>query len=105
MAAMKIAKEVARIVVKESVAEAISRQNELLGELIRLLLFAMEAPDLRTWETIPLSLQVARVPCPQDLKEFRVVFKDNGGRTIREKSVSSPISRRGNLFFSFCRDI
>jgi len=105
LAAIRMVKEVTRIVVKQTVADAISRQNQVAGELVRLLLFALETPDIRSWETLPLNMQVARVPCPANLSEFKVVFKDNRGRTVKEKSVSSPITRYGNTFFSFCRDM
>lgn len=105
LAAMKVAKEVTRIVVKEAISDAISRQNELLGELVRILLFSLEAPDLRRWETLPLTMQVARFPCPPDIKEFNVVFKSCNGITLKEKTVSAPLTHRGNIYFSFCRDL
>lgn len=105
LAALQIAKDVTRIALKEAIAENIERQNPLLGNLVRLILFSLEAPDLRRWETLPLTLQVARVPCPPNLREYTVVFKDSSGRITSQKTVSRPISSRGKTFVSVCRNI
>ncbi len=105
LAALQLAKDVTRIVLKEAIAESIERKDPLLGNLVRLILFALEAPDLRRWETLPLTLQVARVPCPPNLREYTVVFKDSSGRIMSQKTVSSPISNRGKIFVSLCRDL
>jgi len=105
LAALQLAKDITRIVLKEAIAESIERKNPLLGNLVRLILFSIEAPDLRRWETLPLTLQVARVPCPANLREYTVVFKDNSGRIISQKTVSKPISNRGSTFVSSCRDL
>jgi hypothetical protein len=105
MAAQRIAKGVARVALKESIAEVVAHENEGLGDLVRVLLFSLEQPDDRRWETLPLILAVARVPCPTDLKSFEVVFHNayaSPGYTI---TVTQPIVRRGNVYYSFCRDI
>ncbi len=97
LAAIKLAKTVTRIVVKESIADAVADNNPLLGEVLRLLLFALEMPDTRQWETLPQWLQVARVPCPPTLGTVEVVYKDASGRTIRRTPVpASALVRSGD---------
>ena len=106
-AVRKMIKTVGRVMVKEAIADSIeSNDNELLGELVRFVLIGlMERPDLRRWETLPRWLQVARVPCPPDLGSFDVVLKTFNGVTVRKIHVDKPITRRRNIFVSFCRDI
>ncbi len=90
LVAIKTAKTVSRIVIKDSIANAVADNNPLLGEVLRLLLFALEMPDTRCWETLPFWLQVARVPCPPGITSFEVVFKTDAGRTVRQVTVHAP---------------
>jgi len=94
-----------RIATKIAIAEAVKQQNDAMGALVWLALFAMEAPDTRCWETLPLWLEVARVPCPADLKSYTVVFKSANGALLGKKVITTPLSRRGNTFISFCRHV
>ncbi|HBA85864.1 MAG TPA: hypothetical protein DCZ95_17410 [Verrucomicrobia bacterium] len=106
-AAMKAIKTASRIALKEGLAQAVEHNsNGALGALTRLVLIGlMERPDTRRWETMPRWLQVARIPCPPDLKKFDVVFKSWSGATLRTIKVTAPISRRRQTIVSFCRDI
>lgn len=105
-AARKLAKTATRVVIKETVAYQVSRENELLGELVRLILVGLlEQEDVRRWETLPRWLQVARVSCPEDLKEFDVVFRNASGGIARTVHLQQPLGRRRNTFVSFCRDL
>jgi len=105
LAAIQMAKDAARIATKVAISEAVKQQNNALGALTLLALFAMEAPDTRCWETLPLWLEVARVPCPANLKSYTVVFKSASGAPLGKKVITAPLSRRGNTFISFCRDV
>ena len=105
LAAMQLAKDATRIAMKIAISEAVKQQNDALGALIWLALFAMEAPDTRCWETLPLWLEIARVPCPADLKSYTVVFKNAAGTPLGSKIITTPITRRGHTFISFCRDV
>lgn len=106
-AVRKMIKTVGRIMVKEAIADSLeASDNQLLADLTRFVLIGlMERPDVRRWETLPRWLQVARVPCPPDLSSFDVVLKTFNGVTIRTIHVEQPITRRRNIFVSFCRDI
>lgn len=105
LAVLQTAKTVTRVVIKEVISESVESQNQALGEITRLILFSLEQPDTRCWETLPLWLEIARVPCPSTLESYRIVFKTSAGAALKSKTISAPISRRGNIFISFCRDI
>lgn len=105
-AVKKAVKSAARIAAKETIAYQVGHDNALMGELVRLVLIGLlEQPDTRRWETMPRWLQVARVPCPPDLKSFDVIFKTSSGVTTRTVTVTQPLGRRRNTFVSFCRDL
>lgn len=107
LAALRAAKTTGRIVIKESIAQGVDgTAGDGWGDLTRLVLIGLlERPDLRRWETLPGSFQVARVPCPADLKAYTVQVKDAGGSTVREFSLDRPLMRRRRTYVSFCRDI
>lgn len=105
LAVLQAAKDVTRVTVKEIISESVESQNQALGGITRLILFSLEQPDTRCWETLPLWLEVARVPCPAALKSYKVVFKTSSGVALKSITVSTPIARRGNVFISFCRDL
>lgn len=96
-------KEVSRIALKASIAEVVEHENKALGDLVRLLLFSIEAPDSRRWETLPGRMAIARVPCPADLKNFEVVYR-HPLRGERRVPVPGPLSRHGRTFIAICRD-
>lgn len=105
-AARQVVKTVARVAAKEAIARQIEHDNELLGELVRFVLIGLlEKPDTRRWETLPRYLHVARVPCPGDVKEFTVVFKNSSGVAISEQTVSRPLARTDGYVVSFARDL
>jgi hypothetical protein len=108
LAAIKAAKTVGRVVIKEGLAQAVesATDNEAMGDLVRIILIGLlEQPDLRRWETLPRWLQVARVPCPENLDDgFKVVVKSATGVTQRSMHVRYPLQERYNIFVNFCRD-
>lgn len=104
VAALQLAKDVSRIVVKETISHQLKKENEALGALAEILLFALESPDDRRWETLPMWFEVARVPCPADLSSFEVVFKNANGAPTRTVTVTE-MARRDRIFVSFCRDL
>jgi len=105
LAVMQAVKDTSRIVIKEVISETVENQNQALGGITRLILFSLEQPDTRCWETLPLWLEVARVPCPANLKSYKVVFKTSSGAALKSKVIEAPVSRRGNVYISFCRDL
>lgn len=102
----KTAKAITRIVAKDAIADVIERENEALGVLTRVVLIGLlEQPDLRRWETLPRYLQVARVACPANLRQFEVVYRTPTNFEIQRVKVTTPLVKRGRVFVSFCRDL
>ncbi len=101
----KAAKTATRVVIKKVISHQVEQKNESLGVLTWLLLLLLEQPDTRCWETLPRWLEVARVNCPADLKEFDVVFKTPAGTPVRTLHVTQPIQRRRNILVAVCRDL
>lgn len=104
VAAKRVSKTIARIALKETLASVVASENEGLGQALRFLLFSMETPDDRRWQTLPEKLAIVRCPCPANLKSFEVVFQNSSGTTLKRITVSAPITRRDRVFFSMCRD-
>jgi len=103
LAAMRAAKTVSRIVIKDALAESIERENKALGQLVRLILFAMEVPDTRRWESLPLLLQYGRFPCPADTREVEIIFRGSGA-AAGQRITARPQARRG-LLVLYVRDL
>lgn len=104
-AARKALKTITRIVIKESIAQAIEQHNEALGDLVRFFLIGiLEQPDQRRWETLPRWLSVARVACPPDLEAFEMVLKNRHGGIEGRLRIPAPMARRGSRMFMFVRD-
>jgi len=104
-AALQAAKDISRIAVKETISYQIKRKNEALGTLAELILFALESPDDRRWETLPMWFQVARVPCPADLSSYEVVIRNPAGIVLNTMTVQAPLVRHNRTYVSFCRDL
>lgn len=94
-----------RVAIKAALSYWAEQNHEGLGVPLFMLLMALEEPDVRRWETLPQQLQVARVPCPPDLKEFDVVFRTSGGSIMRTVHITQPLHRRRNIFVSLVRDL
>lgn len=107
LAAWRATKTVARVVLKDALAEAIDRStgDSGLGALAWLVLIGLlERPDLRQWETLPRSLQVARVNCPPQWEPVEVVFRAGNGAALTTLTVSDPPPRRRNRFVIIVHD-
>jgi len=104
-AAANALKTGARIALKVWAAHELGQENAFLGDLVTVLLFALEQPDVRRWESLPNWMQVARVECPSDLDSYKVVFKNARGEVYKTVKVKEPIHTKGNVKVSFCRDI
>ncbi len=102
--ALQTARDVTRIVVKETIVQTLFRENESLGVLAGVLLYSTEAPDNRRWETLPRTLHVARFNAPADLDEITIVYRDRFGAPRQQRTVAAPFSKRAGTYFMFCRD-
>lgn len=102
-AAARVTRTVGRIAVKETVAHAVSEQNDALGLFVRLLFWSLETPDLRAWESLPEWIYVARVPCPTPADQFEIVRLAPGGHAVAASVSVAPLQRRRALWVTFRR--
>jgi len=103
LAAIKTAKTVSRIAIKWSIAKAVKENNPLLGELLFLLFILLEVPDERYWATLPQWMQVARVPCPQDLQSFELVLRNDYGGVMKRQTINAPYPETDGKFIVVIR--
>ncbi len=94
IAAIQAAKTVTRIVLKESIANAVAEHNTFLGEILRLVLYALEVPDTRGWATLPMWLQAARVPCPANPGPITLVYRNSAGVEMARRKFTAPFPHR-----------
>ena len=93
-------KTTGRVVGKWMVADAVAQQNEWAGLATWIILFMLEQPDFRHWETLPRYIHVGRMSCPDGVDS--ITLSVNGGfkKTVR---LSSPVTQHGVLFLTFDR--
>ena len=104
-AAREAAKTVARVALKDSIADNIEEQDAFLGALAHLILIGLlEQPDRRRWETLPRWLGVARLDLPAKPHKIEAVFRTDAYQ-ISRVTVSAPIMTRRKKIVTFVRDI
>ena len=80
-----IVKETTRVAAKESVAQAVGRNNGDAAEaLVRMALFIMEEPDTRSWQTLPARLLLLRVPLQPEQNKVEVYIVGKGDQLIEK---------------------
>ncbi len=75
-----IVKETARAAGKETIANNID--DPLVEVLVRVVLFVMEEPDTRCWQTLPGQLALTRVSLNPGKHDIKVVISDSIGGII-----------------------
>ena len=92
-------KTTGRVVGKWMVADAVSEQNEWAGLATWIVLFMLEQPDYRHWETLPRYINVGRVSCPDGLDQIELSFQG----IKHSYRLSAPVKQNGVLFLTFNR--
>ncbi len=84
-----IAKKVAGVVVKESVAYGIAKATKepWLYELTRLIFYVSDQADVRSWKLLPRDLQILRTTVEPGTHTVRVTPLGGGEVSIRERTV------------------
>jgi len=102
-AARLTARHVARSAVKYNIAHSVSREDALAGELVKLLLFALEQADTRSWASLPATLTLVQIPLPSGQHDIELDL--SGGAAIgrvRTRLDATPI-RAGRRTFRSVR--
>ncbi len=104
LAAIHAAEEESQSAIKHGLVATLANDSPALGTLLWTTIFAFEGRAKRRWETLPLSLQVARVKCPDDLRRVKLVFRGHDGSIQDEQTFSTPLTRRNQTFVTFARN-
>lgn len=80
-----MAKETARVVAKEAIANNIDDSG--LEVLVRIAFFLMEVPDTRCWQTLPGSLSMIRIPI---LPGADPISLNGSGHVVRSPATDAP---------------
>ncbi len=88
---MLIAKETARVVAKEAISQQAGKNDNDAAELaVRAILFVLEEPDTRGWQTLPAGLAMIRLPLEQADQNMTVSIGElNKTISLADKEISS----------------
>lgn len=92
------AKSLLRAATKDALADAIGDKDEIVGELARLLLFALEEADTRSWQSLPRYLTMLRIPLPAD-GSVPLIEISASGNSAENISVLTPDTTKQGLRF------
>jgi hypothetical protein len=94
-----------RIAAKYNIAEAIQDEDELAGGIARLLLFAIEQADTRSWETLPAYLTLVRISLPAGKHVLNLQIDDGGRESglVRQRRALELDVTPGERYFRLIR--
>lgn len=81
-----IAKRVGGVVAKAVVADQIRQKNELLGQIAWIGMNLADQADLRQWNSLPQTFQIARIPLKPGKYKVEVAALDFSGNATGESS-------------------
>lgn len=96
-----IAKKIAGVVAKETVAYEVEKHTKdpLLGLATRLFLYVADQADLRSWNLLPRDFQIARIPVPPGTYTVRATA--SGAEPIGEKTVEVSVGKKVFVDFRY----
>jgi uncharacterized protein len=87
-----IVKETARAVAKEAIARSVKDDDAEI--LVRVVMFLLEQPDTRCWETLPGYLTLVRIPVAAGPHQFSVNTFDGPAGNVESKNVNiNPVQK------------
>lgn len=100
-AARLSARHLARSAVKYNIAHSVSREDALAGEVVKLLLFALEQADTRSWASLPATLNLLQIPLTAGQHDIEVDLSGGGDIGVaRTRLESVPITAGRRTFRS-----
>lgn len=93
------AKSLLRATTKDALADAIGDKDEIAGELARLLLFALEEADTRSWQSLPRHLTLLRIPLPEDGSVPLIEIKATGESVENISTLTPDMTKQGLRFY------
>lgn len=77
-------KQIARIAAKKALVDVASKEDELLGGIVQILMFATEQADVRSWETLPAWFSLIRVPLVEGQQSVTLRIQHDGVERLVE---------------------
>ncbi len=100
-----IAKKIAGIAVKEAAAQGVAAASDskTLGFLTSIFLHATDTADLRSWTTLPATLQIARFKVPAGRHNFVLDMVMSSGGTIQaaKRWANVEVKPRSIVFLNY----
>jgi len=98
-----VLKQILRAAAKGAMAKTATDEGGLAGALLASAYNVItEQADLRSWLTLPQSMQVARVALPRGTHRLVLAIQDGAGRSLREDRFSLEM-KPGETHFVFAR--
>ncbi len=94
-----VARQAARAVTKEALAQAVGGHDDLTEALVRLVLFVAEQADTRSWQTLPAGLTLVRVPMAEGSN--RIDIYNDYGTLLTQLSVEGKRGTRQYFSVNF----
>ncbi len=92
-----IARRIGGVIVKEVVAERIRKENQLLGDIALIAMYASDRADLRQWSTLPKAFRIYRISTPPgeyllkingEIKQSPVQVRSGGKVFVTERTFN-----------------
>ena len=79
-----MAKKIAGVAAKQAIGYGVGKatDNKLLGAVTSLFLHASDKADLRSWTTLPATLQIARLSLPAGRRDIELDMVDASGARV-----------------------
>ena len=84
-----IARTISRNISKNAIANQVSEENQILGQLVSIVGAALEQADTRSWLTLPNKLQIASQSLAQGNYQLQVEVLDRSGHVVHQKTIDS----------------
>ncbi|MCB0417474.1 MAG: hypothetical protein H6617_01145 [Bdellovibrionaceae bacterium] len=102
--AIIMARKVGGVVVKEVIAERVRKatDSEFLGLLTKVILHMTDQADLRSWSTLPASLQLARIRVPAGTHRVSLdlAYRSGGSRQSVKEWAEIKVGRGKKVFLN-----
>lgn len=100
-----IAKRVAGVAAREVIGHQLDKQENGLGTIFKLAMYAASQADLRAWSTLPKDFQVARVQRKPGKYKASLRLEDIYGSLGEERDLGEVEVKRGDIAFLHFRSL
>jgi hypothetical protein len=95
-------KQALRIAAKYNIGLLANEQDEVLGSIVKTVLFLLEQADTRSWETLPSQLAMLRIPLTVGTHDVELLI-DDGSTSHRHTLLDANIDNIGQKIYKTLR--